>query len=246
MSISHHTFAELHNAPSSFLPLLRTHTALAVHNTVVPREARSFIQAIYAARDEWSAAFDGTQFSLGKAWYVEYEEDREDEYFRSAQASNTLVENYLPGMQEFVLEIFTLLTGQPSQCREGWCGPGVHIFPAGNLVANQGGEPHFDMEGLTDEDIAQRVPALTLVIMLQAPEKGGGLALWDMLFDGRFDTEIEHDDLPTPLIYEYEVGDMLVIDSYRLHQIQPFTGTHDRISITAHGILSGGVWQMWF
>jgi hypothetical protein len=37
-----------------------------------------------------------------------------------------------------------------------------------------------------------------------------------------------------------------VIDSYRLHQIQPFQGARDRVSITAHLLYRDGAWQIWF
>ncbi len=226
--------------------MLGAHEALILRQTLSAREAQSLTHAVYAARDEWSPAFEATQFSLGKAFYVEYEEGREEEYFLSVEESNAVVENYLPGMQEFMLELFTLATRQPAVLRESWCGPGVHIFPANGLVARQGGEPHFDLEGLTDEDIAHRVPALTMVLMLQAPEQGGGLAVWDTLFDGRFEYDLDFDTLPAPDIAFYGVGDCVIIDSYRLHQIQPFTGSLDRISLTAHGLLHNGVWHVWF
>jgi hypothetical protein len=38
----------------------------------------------------------------------------------------------------------------------------------------------------------------------------------------------------------------VLIDSYRLHQIQPFTGGRDRISVTTHLVLSDDGWQSWF
>jgi hypothetical protein len=44
----------------------------------------------------------------------------------------------------------------------------------------------------------------------------------------------------------YEAGDLVVLDSYRLHQIQPFTGGVDRISATCHVAFASGVWESWF
>ena len=37
-----------------------------------------------------------------------------------------------------------------------------------------------------------------------------------------------------------------MIDSYRLHQIQPFSGDRDRLSVTAHLVFADGRWQVWF
>jgi hypothetical protein len=47
-------------------------------------------------------------------------------------------------------------------------------------------------------------------------------------------------------VVEYAAGDLVVIDSYRLHQIQPFSGDRDRLSVTAHLIFTDGRWQAWF
>ena len=42
-------------------------------------------------------------------------------------------------------------------------------------------------------------------------------------------------------------GDALLIDSRRLHQILPFGGAKDRISITIHGAeIDRDVWEAWF
>jgi hypothetical protein len=137
------------------------------------------------------------------------------------------------------------LLGAPAVTRAGWCGPGVHIFPSGGYIAKHGGDVHFDTEGLTDEQNEARTPALSFVLMLQPPEDGGGLGVWDQLFAGD-----EHPAKPGPevasAIVPYEAGDLVVIDSFRLHQIQPFGGRIDRVSVTAHVVLVEGAWEVWF
>ena len=60
-------------------------------------------------------------------------------------------------------------------------------------------------------------------------------------------------DEPTPqelarpsAIAEYQAGDALLLDSYRLHQIQSFGGARDRLSITAHAVeVDDGLWDVW-
>src|SRR6185503_3113745 len=112
--------------------------------------------------------------------------------------------------------------------------------------AQRGGVVHFDTEGLSDHQLEHEARALTLVIMLEPPETGGGLRLWDVLYEGR--------DEPTPgevaassEVACYGAGDALLLDSYRLHQIQGFGGQRDRISITAHAVeVDCGVWEIWF
>ena len=57
-----------------------------------------------------------------------------------------------------------------------------------------------------------------------------------------------HDELAAPSeVFEYGVGDVNVIDSYRLHQIQPFGGERERNSATVHAAeVDAGLWETWF
>ncbi len=82
--------------------------------------------------------------------------------------------------------------------------------------------------------------------MLQPPEEGGGLRLWDVAYEGC--DEVDEEALSRPSVVEaYGVGDVIVIDSYRLHQIQPFAGGRGRISATVHGAeIDRGYWETWF
>ena len=202
---------------------------------------------VYAARADWTPCFEGVQFTLGRAYYTHLEEDREGEYFSSARASDAIVERALPDLQAQVRAVLADLLGAEVAPRPGWCGPGVHIFPAGDWLSENGGDIHFDTEGLRPEELAARAPALSAIFMLQPPERGGGLRVWNALWDGRDDAEaIATAARAESALADYAAGDMVVIDSYRLHQIQPFSGARDRLSVTAHLVLSGGRWQIWF
>ncbi len=46
----------------------------------------------------------------------------------------------------------------------------------------------------------------------------------------------------------YEIGDVLVLDAYRLHQILPFSGDKVRVSATAHAVFDAKEqsWLVWF
>ena len=128
--------------------------------------------------------------------------------------------------------------------RPDFCGPGVHIFPAGGWLSQNGGDIHFDTEGLHEDELAARLPALSAIVMLQPPLQGGGLRVWDALWDGEDDVAAAA-RAPSAVV-DYAAGDLVVIDSYRLHQIQPFVGERDRLSITAHLVFTNGRWQAWF
>lgn len=209
-------------------------------------QCHAWTSAIYRAREDWTPAFDSEQFSLGRAWYTHLEEDRASEYFEHAARSNRLVEATLPGMQQLMLDAVARVTGGRATQRADWCGPGVHVFPNGEYVSRHGGVLHFDTEGLGEEQLCARKPALSFLVMLQAPQRGGGVALWDVLYSGADEATEEELSAPNSVV-EYGVGELCVFDSYRLHQIQPFGGRRDRISITAHvAELETGRWEVWF
>jgi len=239
--------------------LLDTSLAVRMTGAIDGERAARWAAGVRDARAEWVSDFDGSQFSLGRAWYTHLEQDRAADYFANAAASDATVERACPGLQAAMRELAARVVGAPVVPRAGWCGPGVHVFPAGGEVATRGGEIHFDTEGLTPAYIAERAPALTLVVMLQPPSSGGGLRVWDAMYEGERATEAygveegadddEDDDESTERMYvtcKYEAGTLVVIDSYRLHQIQTFSGAVDRISATIHAAFVAGVWETWF
>jgi hypothetical protein len=210
-----------------------------------PDECERWVRGAYGALGDWTACFDGVQFTLGRAYYTHLEEGRAGEYFAEARASDQRVERALPGMQARVRALLAeLVVGAPVTPRSGWCGPGLHVFPADGWLACRGGDIHFDTEGLLPDELAARRPALSAIFMLQAPHRGGGLRVWDALYDG--DDEVSEPEDIDSTVVEYAPGDLVVIDSYRLHQIQPFQGRRDRVSITVHLVLGAAGWQSWF
>jgi len=212
-----------------------------------PRQAADALAArVLAARDRWTPDFGGEQFALGRAFYTHLETGKSKDYFAGARASDDLVEATLPGMASRTLGLLGRLLGGEVRRRPGFCGPGVHVFPAGGKVAREGGVVHFDLEGLTSHQKAEGHRAVTLVWMLRPAAFGGGLRLWDALFDGRPDSEVEPGDHEHVTVRS-EPGDALLLDSRRLHQIRPFHGDTDRISITTHAVeVDRGVWEAWF
>lgn len=216
-----------------------------VRGAVSPERASAWARGVASARASWVSDFDGEQFSLGRAWYTHLEQDRADAYFRDTTDSDARVEAACPGLQQAMRDLASRALGVDVVQRAGWCGPGVHVFPAGAHVASSGGDVHFDTEGLTPAHAEARAPAFTFVLMLQPPRSGGGLRVWDVRYRG---TEAyEDEDLERDAVTAgYAVGDLVVIDSYRLHQIQPFRGKIDRISATCHVAFTAGAWESWF
>ena len=144
-----------------------------------------------------------------------------------------------------MMSTLSTLLGGPTFQRAGWCGPGVHVFEAGSDISKHGGDVHFDTEGVGEDQVEERVPAMSFVLMLQPPDSGGGLGVWDRLFEGDEHPEKPGDEVASAVV-PYEAGDLVVIDSYRLHRIQAFEGETDRISMTAHVVLVESAWEVWF
>ncbi len=230
------------SVPASASPPL----SLVVPGLIPPDECARMAAAVTGARAQWNHDFGGAQFSLGRAFYTHFETGKSDAYFAGVHESDALVERTLPGMQSFMRELCAQLTGDHARARRGWCGAGVHIFPAGGEVAKKGGVRHFDVEGLNERQTQGERAALSIIVMLQTPERDGGLRLWEARYHG-----CEHatraDERTRSELCTYDVGDVLAMDSYRLHQIQPFPGNRDRISITLHAAeVDAGVWETWF
>lgn len=220
--------------------------AVAVDGVFTAAESAVLAERTARARPEWVPAFGGEQFSLGRAFYTHFEQGEFREYFADAAASDARVERCLPGLQRRMQDLVALLTGGACFARRGFCGAGVHVFPAGEKVAREGGVLHFDTEGLPTHHVAQRKGALSVVVMLGAPERGGGLKVWGARYAG--DDRPSEAELTTPAhVIDYAPGRAIVIDSYRLHQIQPFAGARDRVSATLHAAeVDPGRWETWF
>ncbi|MFY0524294.1 hypothetical protein ACN28I_14355 [Archangium gephyra] len=195
-TIAERSWDTLRSGTTDFLSVLDAHLGVRVPGFLPPSECAALARRVYAGRPFWISDFDGVQFSLGRAWYTHLEQDREDEYFANARTSDAVVERMLPGLQGRLCEAISTLVGAPAVKREGWCGPGVHIFPAGEWLSRNGGDVHFDNEGLSGEQCARRSRALTLVLMLQPPESGGALRLWDVTFAGSDD--VSEREAPVP------------------------------------------------
>ncbi len=209
------------------------------------RRARTWARSVLRARGGWTSDFGGEQFALGRAFYTHLETGRSAAYFRDVAASDARVEAALPGLQPFMRELLGAMVGGATRQRPGFCAAGVHVFPAGEHLSREGGIVHFDLEGLTPHQLRRRARAVTLVVMLQPPARGGGLKLWDQVWQGG--PEPDPENLPPPRAMRSRAGDAVLIEAYRLHQIESFGGALDRISATLHAAeVDRDVWETWF
>lgn len=236
------TRASLHGA----LAELAAHAVVRAPALLPPPDAAHLARRILDARDAWTADFGGAQYSLGRAFYTHLETGRAGEYFAHAREADATVERVAPGLQAALRARFAEAVAGVARARVGYCGPGVHVFPAGSEVARRGGVAHWDVEGLAPEHTARGRRAATLVVTLQAPARGGALRVWDAVWNGRDDADAGSLATPTRDL-RTRPGDALFFASYRLHQIRPFTGPLARVTATVHGVeVDAGVWDTWF
>jgi hypothetical protein len=226
------------------ITLLEEAVAVRYEGALSRRECAMYARGVYAGRSRWVANFDGVQFTLGRAWYTHLETDREEEYFARAAEADASMERFVPGLADRLLALMGRFVGAEMERREGWCGPGVHVFPADEFVSRHGGDVHFDLEGLTEEQVEAHAPALSAILMLQPAGQGGGLQVWDKRYED--DETEEAPGSATSAVVTYRTGDLVFIDSYRLHQICASSGPLDRMSVTAHAVRSGDRWEAWF
>jgi hypothetical protein len=233
--------------PDGAFAALASSCAVVVEAHLSAEQCARWVEGVYRARDVWTHDFGGEQFSLGRAFYTHFEEGKSGAYFAEAAASDALVETHVPGLQQAMRELVARVVGDTRITqRRGWCGPGVHVFPPGGPVARRGGVRHFDTEGLPAHHRQRRRPAITLVAMMQTTETDGGLKVWDVRYDGHDHPTKKELEVPSAIV-AYRTGDVVLIDSYRLHQIQPFDGSRERISATVHAAqVDSGLWECWF
>ncbi|HVH46526.1 MAG TPA: hypothetical protein VM925_29495 [Labilithrix sp.] len=227
--------------------VLASSCAVVIEGGIPRDQCERWVKGVYGAREVWTHDFGGEQFSLGRAFYTHFEEGKSSAYFAETAASDARVDAHTPGLQEAMRDLVARVVGESRAVqRRGWCGPGVHVFPPGGPVASRGGVRHFDTEGLPSHHVEKRRPAITLVAMLQTPETDGGLQVWDVRYDGHDHPTKAELEKPSAVVH-YRTGDVVLIDSYRLHQIQPFRGSRDRISATVHAAqIDVGLWECWF
>lgn len=233
--------------PEGALAALASACAVVIEGGVSAERCAAWVAGVYAARNVWTHDFGGEQFSLGRAFYTHFEEGKSRAYFAETAVSDARVDAHAPGLQQMMRDLVASVVGEGRAVqRRGWCGPGVHVFPPGGPVASRGGVCHFDTEGLPARHLEAGRPAITLVAMLQAPATDGGLRVWDVRYSGH-DHPTEEELAAPNAIVRYRTGDIVLIDSYRLHQIQPFDGAHERISATVHAAqIDRGLWECWF
>ena len=221
---------------------------LQVRGVLAASECKELASIVKRAKSDWTSDFDGEQYSLGSAFYTHLETGKSRDYFEDAADSDRRVEKHLPGLQARMRNLLAELLAVTVRPRYGFCGAGVHVFPKTAAVAKRGGVVHYDVEGLAPSHLAAKQATATLVLMLQPAAFGGGLRVYRVKYTG-CEVPSDHELESAFETVKYEAGDAFLMESTRLHQIRPFRGPRDRISVTLHSVevdAVTGVWESWF
>jgi hypothetical protein len=212
-----------------------------------PEQCEALVNGVYEGRSSWTTILPDAP-TLGRAFYTHLSRpSMRDLYVRDFATSDARVERFCPKLVKNMLAgVKELLSCNVNPVlRSGFCGPGVSIFPWTGNVAKDGGVIHFDDEGLPEDHSALRLPAYSFVCMIQKPERGGGIKLWDTFYESApYEVTKKMTDAECEII-EYDLGELVAFDSYRLHQIQSFKGQIDRIAVTCHAMYTDR-WEVWF
>ncbi len=228
------------------LPLLERAPGVGVRRALDAATASEWAARVLATHDALVSDFGGEQRALGRAFYTHVETGRAREYFSQQAASDALVEQTLPGMQAMVLSLLSRVLGGQVRRRHGFCGPGVHVFPAAEKVARRGGVFHYDIEGLSPVQRRELPRALSFVWMLQPAQTRGGTTLFPRTYRG-VDWPMNTRPRTRSTTTRCRAGDALLFSAYRLHHINAFGGDDARVSITAHAVeVDRNVWECWF
>jgi hypothetical protein len=218
-------------------------------------EISAIASQIYALKESWIPAYGGEQFSVGRIWYAHVDDDKKSQYFQAAGESVRFIEMQFPSLYAKLIGIVSqLLNTDRVRLKEGWAGPGFVILPSGGPASLSGGGAHVDWEGLTKEQLADiNLEAYSFIALMQKPVNGGGLQVWDRHLDQTAPESWLHaqlegvdlGDVETALI-DYQLGDLVAINSLSLHKICPFGGDRDRVSLTFHAARDHDGWYLWF
>ena len=236
--------ASRHDSPC-LAELLKDRLAVVLPGFVEPSEADALARTIEAHPEDHLGDPAGTVATLGAAWFAHAGHD-ERGYFDRVAAANAAVERVAPWLGFRVLDWCTSLVCD-SVKRRGWAGPGFVIIRTSRT--DGAGDVHFDWEGLAADDKADlATDSYSFVCMIQKPEEGSGLRIWDLAWSdpstGKAGNATATGEVASAEI-DYSVGDLVGFDGHDLHQIQPCRGRTDRICLTFHLARLAQGWRVW-
>ena len=90
---------------------LASSCAVVIEGHFSPDQCARWVSGVYDAREAWTHDFGGEQFSLGRAFYTHFEEEKSRAYFADTASSDALVESHAPGLQQAMRDLVVIVVG---------------------------------------------------------------------------------------------------------------------------------------
>ncbi|GMV31953.1 MAG: hypothetical protein AMXMBFR59_40780 [Rhodanobacteraceae bacterium] len=238
--------------------VMSRHPAVVIRGAIPRSIAEAAVEKLMTLRPQWGAGPVPDEYNYGTVFYAHAMNKNIPDYFARSGAENERMGRDFPELFPAVMRLVQdIMRDEEVTYRPGWSGPSFVYLGPGSISAVEGGTIHIDWEGFSawdhpkTEDLlsSRELEAYTLVLMLQNTPEGGGVRIWDKRFDPGHRDEFIPDpetapDVPfaTP---QYAIGDLVVLHSMTVHQIQPYAGGA-RITLNFHLVRRGTVWHLFF
>lgn len=232
--------------------ILKEVPAAKISGFLTPEECEEIALRLKALESSWSKDYGGEQYSFPNNYYARANDGGASSYFDGSSFGNEIMAAQFGGVLEKLLAVIRLLLpGFEVKSRTGWQGPGFVIFPANELLSRESGPVHIDLEGLVAPQVDFiRALCFSVIIMIQTPESGGGVRVWNRPLTASVTEEallLAAKECPDEsAVINYGVGDLVIINSLSPHQILKFDGNRARISLNAFAIAEQNQCLIWF
>lgn len=226
--------------------------SIIVKDILSPAECEELVERTYQLQSHWRAGTSPGEFTFGRSFYTSFDNRDVMDYFDEAPGLNAVLQTNFPWLMPKIFNFCHQFTQNTEvTIREGWAGPAIVIFHAGGTTSKEGGSVHIDFEGASRRLLDQPggLEKYSFMLPLQLPQKGGNLRTWPEVYK-----QYHHDrylcEITSPQgeckIVAYSVGSIIGLYSLRIHEIEPFESTIDRVILTFHLAQINGAWKLWF
>jgi len=211
--------------------------------------------AVQGVRADWiSRSLEVPFYTLGAASYLDARNYAG--YQELLKRQNPMLRENFSWLYERLEAHLSEELGAPASCTTRLALPGFNIFLYSKVFEKPMASVHIDTQYLfhdwtgRDADLANPV---SFTVSITLPHTGGGLNTWDICqseMKAR-STEKFGDVLRgRPIAYHaYKRGCMAVHSGHLLHQAAPgrdLAPGDERITVQGHGVLAGGVWELYW
>lgn len=256
---------------------------IEAHKFLTEDECKRVYDSIYKLRDHWlhrDPHHDMPFYSLGAASYLDIRRlpeiaakegvNEEDliEYNALVEKNNPILQSEFQWLYDRLASNFATWFDYPAKYLPNLAFPGFHIFLADWFYEVSMGVIHCDLQQmnhdwgkhvrdfLNDTDLSNMVSpeeCLSFTASIKLPSNGGGLYLWDKVFDDMKDMEFHAREEYLAGIektyHKYSEGEIFFHGGAMYHQIAPMhevENEDERITLQGHAVLINDVYYLYW